>query len=396
MYLFVGAGLGLGIEASREEGRGSWFWALVLVFLAALSREDGILGFPLLFFFVPKGRRLGFVLGALPLVALWTGIRVWALSRFLGGGGDLLRGAGLWDRLLAGADWFAHSIQMLLLLEPPRILSGDIPNTHGMRLLLPLFLLGLGWVYVRRAPQILRFLFFWVFIASLPFLRIFPLAEGLAGRYAFVLLPPIALGLGGGWSRLRSQRTWMLFAPLLLVPWTLKQWRTIAREKLAYRQVLSVDPGDLRARSLLANALEAEGKFAEALRSYKELTQRFPRYSKAWVNLGNLLLRQGKRREGLAVLVETCRRFPRHALAFLSLGRARFASGANEEAARAFGRALSLAPRLGQAARYLCRAELRLRHWKAAGEALRKAQRIDPGHPSLPRLEQKLSLARSK
>ena len=396
MYLFLGIGLGLGIEASREEEKGSWFWALAFVFLAALSREDGILGFPLLFFFVPRRRRLDFALGSLPFVVVWVGIRVVALSRFLGGGGDLLGGAGLWDRLLAGADWFAHSVQMLLLLEPPRILSAGIPDAHWMRLLLPLFLLGFVSVFLRRAPRTVRFGFVWVFIASLPFLRLFPLAEGLAGRYAFVLLPPVALGLGVGWSRLRNPRTWMLFAPLLLLPWTLKQWRTIAREELAYRQVISVDPGDRRASSLLANALEAEGKRKEALDAYRELTERFPDYPKAWVNLGNLLFRMGKRKEGLKVLAESCRRFPRHALAFLSLGRARFATGANEEAVRAFERALKLAPRLGQAGRYLCRAELRLGHWRAAAAALEQAKKIDPAHPSLRRLGQKLTMARAK
>lgn len=395
MYLFLGIGLGLGIQASRSEGRSLW-WAMLFLLFAALSREDGILGFPILFFWVPRGRRLGFALASTALCLLWAGLRVFALSRFLGGGGDLLRGAGLWERLLSGADWFAHSIRMLLLWEPPRILSAGIPSTHWMRILLPLFFLAFVLAFVRRWSRELRFVLLWAFLGSLPFLRLFPLAEGLAGRYAYVLLPPLALGLGLAFIRLKRFQTWMLFTPLVLFPWTLKQWRTIAKEEQAYLQVLEVDPGDRRALSLLANALEAQGKGDEALRAYRELTERFPRYPKAWVNLGNLLFRLGRRSEGLAVLEKSCQRFPRHALAWLSLGRARFATGANKKAATAFATALKLAPRLGQAARFLCRARLKLGHWKAAAQALEQAKHIDPRHPSLVKLAEKLAITRRK
>ncbi|HHI78671.1 MAG TPA: tetratricopeptide repeat protein [Planctomycetes bacterium] len=396
MYLFLGLGLGLGIRGSREGGRGGLLPSLFFLFLASLSREDGLLGFALLFVLLRRERRLGFALTGLPFLLAWLGLRVFALGRFLGGGGDLLRGASLWERLQAGADWFAHALGMLLLLEPPRILSAGIPPTGWMRIFLPLFCFVLVFAFVRRSPRVSRLALFWGLLASLPFLRLLPLAEGLAGRYAFVLLPPIALGLGYAWSRLRQPPTWLLFSPLLLLPWTWKQWKTIAREDRAYRQVLEVDPGDRRARSLLANALESQGRMDQALAAYREMTRRFPRDPKGWVNLGNLLLRLGRREEGMGVLERTCARFPRHALAWLSLGRARYTSRNWVGAAAAFERALALSPRLGQAARYLCRSRLRLGQWKKAEAALRAARRIDPGHPDLPRLARKLLLPRAK
>jgi tetratricopeptide (TPR) repeat protein len=395
MYLFLGVGLGLAAQACKEERRLALVGSLFFILLASLSREDGILGFPLLFF-LAKGRRLEVALGALPLILLWGGIRVFALSRFLGGGGDLLRGAGLGDRMLAGADWFAHSIQMLLLVEPPRILSGGIPNSHWMRILLPLYLLGFVLAFFLRAPRILRFVLFWTFLGSLPFLRMTPLAEGLAGRYALVLLPPISLGLGALWGRLKPPKPLLLFCPLLLFPWTLKQWRTIAQEESAYLQVLEVDPGDRRALSLLGNALESSGKNLEALRVYRTLKERFPGYPKAWVNMGNLLFRMGQKNQGLRVLQESSRRFPNHALAWLSLGRAFFALGKNLEAGEAFQKALHLSPQLGQAARYLCRSQLQLGNVEAASAALKEASRIDPGHPSLSYLVRNLTMLRSK
>lgn len=187
----------------------------------------------------------------------------------------------------------------------------------------------------------------------------------------------------------------------------------VAEAEQIYRQVLSVEPGNVEALHLLgvamsqlgrpeagveligqalaaqpsspiflnnlANALKACGRRAEAGDCYRKAIALSPDYADAHANLGHLLQEAGHPREAVESYRKALELRPEHLEAFVNLGNALYSLGSPVEAEQCYRRALALRANhvealvnLGQALRAQGRLE-------EAEQRLRSAIAIHPG-----------------
>lgn len=166
---------------------------------------------------------------------------------------------------------------------------------------------------------------------------------------------------------------------------------------LAYGVVLS-DLGDtvaartaiLRAARALPDDAEpwvaqgaldlAEGRWQEAVESYREALRRAPDHAGARANLGVALARSGDRRAALQAFQEATERAPGTGAGWNGLGAMRLATGDAAGAVEPLQQAMTLLPDDPNPALNLGLAFMRLRRWDAAATAFREALRRDPGN----------------
>ncbi|MDP6424135.1 MAG: tetratricopeptide repeat protein [Planctomycetota bacterium] len=376
--------LGLGGLALYCALGGRLLAAAVCVFLGAHAREDAVIFVPVIALLLPAAERRRWAITGGATLGVWLAVRWLAI-------GMVLPPVELsWT---APFDSFAHHAGMLLLIDPPRVMSDGLASTGIWRALLPAFLLGC-FIAAGRGLRTRNGLV-WALLAFLPFAQLVVHGEQVAARYAYPMLPGLALAglvvMAPSGPRLRAV---LALLPLLLAPFWLRQVHVLSDARRTFEQVLAVEPDNARAALALALAEENAGDAAAAVRRFEDLVKRRPRYAKAHVNLGRLLWKRGELARAERVLEDAVARFPNSGRAGLTFGRFLYEQKRYGAAALELEEALVRNPCEGQAARYLCRSLLRLGKRARAAKVLEVARRLDPKHRALIELERLLTSAR--
>ncbi|HXI75962.1 MAG TPA: tetratricopeptide repeat protein, partial [Steroidobacteraceae bacterium] len=134
------------------------------------------------------------------------------------------------------------------------------------------------------------------------------------------------------------------------------------------------------AHSNLGNALQAQGKLAEAVASYGRAIFVRPDYAEAHSNLGNVLKAQGKLKEAVASFERALAHRPDSAEAHLNLGLLFLDQGRLNEAVSCFERALALKPDYAEAHHYLGNARREQGRVEEALACYRRALELKPDY----------------
>lgn len=123
-------------------------------------------------------------------------------------------------------------------------------------------------------------------------------------------------------------------------------------ELQAYRNILSTDPGNLKANVELGNRLYDAGRYAEAIPHYNQALRTDPGNVAVSTDLGTALYYAGRTDEALAQLEKSLAIDGRHAQTWFNLGIIRRDGKGNKAgAAEAWERLLEIAPNYPDAAR---------------------------------------------
>lgn len=87
-----------------------------------------------------------------------------------------------------------------------------------------------------------------------------------------------------------------------------------------FTRPLTPPPVNLDLEQKLILSLFQQGKFPEAERAARSLSQRAPQHGFAWKALGLILSRQGRKEEALQPMQQACKLMPQDAEAFNNLG----------------------------------------------------------------------------
>ncbi|MEW6752952.1 MAG: fused MFS/spermidine synthase [Candidatus Latescibacterota bacterium] len=126
-----------------------------------------------------------------------------------------------------------------------------------------------------------------------------------------------------------------------------------ARAETVYREALDLDPANLEALGGLGRLYVRQERWEEALSVYGEAHRVDPRDAQMCNNLGVVYFQQRRYEEAVTWFRRAAHHSPTYARAYSNLGDAYAALGRTQEAREALGRALSLEPQDGRAARAL-------------------------------------------
>ena len=137
-----------------------------------------------------------------------------------------------------------------------------------------------------------------------------------------------------------------------------------------------------RARALVEEGQRHadEGKWDEALKSYKQAVEIDPRYSDAYLNMGDAYMSAGRYKEGFAAYRQAIAASPTNADAFYSLGAAFNDMGQYGDAFKPFVTAINLRPDFAEAHYGIGFAYMRLENYRDALVYLRRAIRLAPDY----------------
>jgi tetratricopeptide (TPR) repeat protein len=116
-----------------------------------------------------------------------------------------------------------------------------------------------------------------------------------------------------------------------------------------YSEAVRIEPNLVHVRNNLGAVLDRQGRFDEAISHFSEAVRIKPDYPEAHNNLGVVLTKQGKLQEAISHYLEALRIKPDHAEAHNNLGLAYIGQGRIEEAFRHFSDAIQIKPRYAEA-----------------------------------------------
>jgi tetratricopeptide (TPR) repeat protein len=180
--------------------------------------------------------------------------------------------------------------------------------------------------------------------------------EAMADRFSYLPLVGVFIVLVWGGAELvsRSQQALPLVRPVAAAMSVAAAMGLIAgsgiqarywRNSIAlYEHSLAVAPSPPAMHYNLANALDAEGRFEEAVFHYREAVRIQPSYSEAFNNWGGALAMRGRLEEAVELYREALRAKPSNAQAHNNLGRVLESWGRLDEAIEHYRAALSIDP----------------------------------------------------
>jgi superkiller protein 3 len=145
-----------------------------------------------------------------------------------------------------------------------------------------------------------------------------------------------------------------------------------------YQKAIALDPKYVLAHSNLGSALYKQGKPAEAIKAYHDAIALDPKYAPTYTGLGVVLWKQGKRAEAIEAHSRAIALDQKYALPHFNLGNALQAQGKLAEASDEYQKAIALDPSSALAHNNLgntLKAQEKLRE---AIEEYRQAIRLDP------------------
>lgn len=249
-----------------------------------------------------------------------------------------------------------------------------------------------GFVH-RRAVTLLPIAFLLLLSPSSSFLPV--ASQTMAEHRMYLPLAPVIMALVFAvairWGRLGLAILAGFALPL--------GWLTFLRNQdysshvALFEATVHARPDNARAYYNLGIALEAEGRNADARRSYQKATELDPGYADAWVNLGNAVFLAGSLREAEAHYRTALRHAPQLADAHFNLGNLLLATGETEQAIASYETALRINPLMAEARGNLA---LSLSQVGRKGEAelvLQRGVQLDPQNG---RLRASLGIYRQK
>jgi len=294
-----------------------------------------------------------------------------------------------------GVEWWAYAltqcraiVRYLRLAVWPRSLvfeyGTDVVRTLAAvwpQACILLLLLGATVYATIRRPK-LGFAGCWFFGILAPSSSIIPIVTQTMAEHRMYLplISVVVLATVGLFSRASKN----VGLTVVVVVASLLAWSTIQRNQV-YRSAVSLWsdtigkwPGNIRAYNELANALDAEGRNAEALASYDKALQLKPDYAKAYYNKGESMLRMGHIAAALDLFDRALRITPVYFKALKAKGDALVQAGRSDAAIVAYEEALKLQPDDSGAANNLGNALLGAGRTAEAIERFQAALRVDP------------------
>ena len=348
-----------------SSARGPWFALSVAACLLGMGTKEVMVSAPLMVLLYDRAFIAGGFQEALRRRAwVYAGLAgTWLVLPFLvasthGRGGTAGFGAGVsaWAYALTQFPAVIHYLRLSFWPSPLVFDYGTalaapspelLPYVLGVAALLAAALLAMG-----RRPA-LGFLGVFFFAVLAPSSSFIPVAsETMAEHRMYLALAPVVvlavLGIYQSIGRAALPMCLVVAAALGLA--TFRRNEAYRSDEAIWRDTVEKLPGNDRARSNLGNALDDEGRTAEAMAQYQEVLRLKPDLAEPHSNLGNLLMKiPGRVDEAVAQYDEAVRLKPDYEPAHKNLANALDSLGRTADAAAQSEAALRLRPGDAQA-----------------------------------------------
>jgi protein O-mannosyl-transferase len=362
MGLFYLATLYFFIRGAASGGfaRSLWYASSVAACLLGMGTKEVMVSAPLIVLLYDRAfiagsfrealRRRAWVYAG--LAATWLPVPFLVASTH-GRGGTAGFGSGVspWAYALTQFPAIVHYLRLALWPHPLVFDYGTALAVPSLSLLpyvlaVAALLAAALWALARRpALGFLGAVFFAVLAPSSSFVPV--ASEPMAEHRMYLALAPvvvlIVLGIYRGLGRAALPVCLVLVAALAWA--TLRRNEAYLSDEAIWRDTAARVPGNDRARSNLGNALDDEGRTAEAMAQYEEVLRLKPDLAEAHSNLGNLLAKTpGRTPEAIAEYEAAVRLKPDYEPAHKNLANALDSEGRTAEAIAQSEEALRLRP----------------------------------------------------
>jgi tetratricopeptide (TPR) repeat protein len=351
--------------ASAGPARGLWYASSVAACLLGMCTKEVMVSAPLIVLLYDRAflaggfrealRRRGWVYAG--LAATWL-VLPFLVASTHGRGGTAGFGSGVsaWAYALTQFPAILHYLRLSLWPSPLVFDYGTALAVPSLGVLLSalavaaLLAASLWAMAVRPALGLLGIFFFAVLAPSSSFIPV--ASETMAEHRMYLALAPVAvlavLGLFRWLGRGALPLCLVLAAALALA--TFRRNEDYLSDEGIWRDTAEKLPSNYRARSNLGNALDDEGRTAEAMAQYQEVLRLKPDLAEAHSNMGNLLMKlPGRVDEAIAQYGEAVRLKPDYEPAHKNLANALDSKGRTSEAAAQSEEAVRLRPGDAQA-----------------------------------------------
>jgi tetratricopeptide (TPR) repeat protein len=237
-------------------------------------------------------------------------------------------------------------------------------------------------VYATIRRLRLGFLGCWFFGILAPSSSIVPLTTQTIAEHRMYLplLAVVAIASLGLFAKVRRNAG----LAVVVVVATLLGWGTVRRNEVyasavsLWRDTTHKYPENVRAYNHLGNALDSEGRAAEAIASYDKALQLRPNHAMAYYNKANMMLKMGQTSAAIELFDQALRIYPAYFKAFRGKGDAFVQAGHGDAAIPLYQEALKLQPGDPEAARSLGVALLGAGRVPEAIERFEALLRVDP------------------
>ncbi|MFN7138741.1 MAG: tetratricopeptide repeat protein [Limisphaerales bacterium] len=248
------------------------------------------------------------------------------------------------------------------------------------------FSIGALWL-LRKQPYVFVG-WFWFIGTLVPVIGIVQVgAQAMADRYMYV--PLIGLSIAVVWPIAEAIRANKRLQPIFAVATvaglvafcvaSAKQVRHWRSSETIFTHVVNVDPKNVVARVMLANALLEGGRFEEAEKEFAAALAINPNFPEVHFNLGNLYVHQKRIPEAIRQYEAALARNPSYSEAHANLAVALGMVNRLEEAIMHYQASLALQPNQPDTMRNLAMDLMTLRRFEEANASLQRVLQLDPG-----------------
>lgn len=244
-----------------------------------------------------------------------------------------------------------------------------------------------AWVWRRRWGWLFTG-WFWFLGTLVPVLGVVQVGiQSIADRYTYVPLIGIFVAVvwgGAEWMGARPvlRRPLVAAAVLVLIVCAALTWRQSARwlnDETLFSHAIAVTRDNVLAHNNLADYLLRQGRAAEAIPHFQEVTRLQPDYYYAHNNLGSALTQSGRLEEALASIRRAQHLNPHYPLTYLNLGDTLSYLGRFTEAHEAYKQALKLDPKMAAAYNNWAALFFREKRFQEAADRYQMAIQLNPG-----------------
>lgn len=269
-------------------------------------------------------------------------------------------------------------------------LDASDPLQYGWLLGLLVAAAGLGLLWRRgvRGPALAVLFFVACLSPLLGFIPLYTFQYSFAAdHYQYLacvgLFALAGAGLSGAAGRLPagSRRALAALPVLLLAALTWRQAHAYRDIETLWRDTIANNPASWMARDNLGCELAGQGRFGEAVESFRAALRIHPRNARTHFNLANTLGKMGRAPEALAEYDRALSEEPLHAKSLFNKAHLLASLGRAEEAAAGYEAALRVAPGMASAQVNLALLRAEQGQAGAAEEHYREALRLEPDNP---------------
>jgi protein O-mannosyl-transferase len=298
---------GLLLYSSADVGK-KRFQILALFFLAAFSKETGLVFLPLLYLYdrffraqdPPRKMRRDILIAA----AFYIAVRfIWMR---IPEGWMAVEGANVWTLFKTGALAWVWSLfpnfVKLTLPQDPELMAGGMNAAALFSAALLSFLIWTAWRWQKKRPEASFGLFFWL-IALVPVAPL--LMSNISGRYLYIPLAGFCLLAGtvlaaavSALSKRWKRGVWALaLVPAALILPSFGSEKPWLDDVSFFREIVKENPRIALGHSEFARRLRRQGALEEAIRHYRQALALDPAWAEDRLSLGEIYLLTGRLEE---------------------------------------------------------------------------------------------------